>query len=76
MLEALRPGGTLLIANIAGFISASMPHGPTTDSEGRRSYYIDRYLDERCDWVSWRGMRNHGMVETRRLGCAGDEGAD
>ncbi len=57
MLDALRPGGTLLIANIASFMSAGMPQGWTTSSDGQPSFCIDHYLDERADWVSWRGIR-------------------
>jgi SAM-dependent methyltransferase len=57
MLDALRPGGTLLIANMTSFMSAAQPHGATTDSDGRRRLDIDRYLDERAIWVSWRGIR-------------------
>ncbi len=52
MVGALRPGGTLLIANLTSFNTAGMPGGW---SEGR--FCIDRYLEERASWVSWRGIR-------------------
>ncbi len=45
MARVLRPGGTLLIANLTGFATAS--------AGGR----FERYLDERAEWVSWRGIR-------------------
>jgi SAM-dependent methyltransferase len=56
MLGALRPGGSLLVANLASYSTAGMPRGWTTDSDGRRLYGIDRYLDERAIQVSWRGI--------------------
>jgi len=57
MVDALRPGGTLLIANLTSFNTAGMPDGWTTGSDGRRRFCIDHYLDERAVWVSWRGIR-------------------
>jgi SAM-dependent methyltransferase len=57
MVDALRPGGTLLIANITSFMSAAMPQSWSTDSDGQRRLCIDHYLDERANWVSWRGIR-------------------
>jgi SAM-dependent methyltransferase len=57
MVDAVRPGGTLLIANVASFMSAGMPNGWTTDGDGEARFSIDRYLEERVDWVSWRGIR-------------------
>jgi SAM-dependent methyltransferase len=57
MLAALRPGGTLLIANLASYMTAANPEGAATDADGRRHLRIDHYLDERADWVSWRGIR-------------------
>jgi SAM-dependent methyltransferase len=57
MVAALRPGGTLLIANLTSFNTAAMPESWTTDADGRRRFSIDHYLDERAVWVSWRGIR-------------------
>jgi len=54
-IAALRPGGTLLIANLTSFSTAAI-YGWTTDAEGRRRFYIDNYLEERADWVAWRGI--------------------
>ncbi|MEG3125240.1 class I SAM-dependent methyltransferase [Sphingomonas sp. GB1N7] len=57
MTRVLRPGGTLLIANLNSFNTAGMPGGWETDFSGRVRYSIDHYLDERVDWASWRGIR-------------------
>ena len=57
MMRVLRPGGTLLIANINSFIS-SRPHGWVTDQDGRHLYYpIDRYSEEFSEWVAWGEIR-------------------
>jgi SAM-dependent methyltransferase len=57
MVEALRPGGSLLIANLTSFNTASIPDGWTKEPDGKRRFYIDNYLEERAAWVSWRGIR-------------------
>jgi SAM-dependent methyltransferase len=57
MTRALRPGGTLLIANLASFNTAGMPEGWSAGHDGRRRFCIDRYLDERRVWVAWDGLR-------------------
>lgn len=57
MVAALRPGGTLLIANLTSFITAGPPEGWTRDGEGALRFIIDHYMDERATWVSWRGIR-------------------
>lgn len=57
MIEALKPGGTLLIANLTSFSSASIPAGWTKEPDGTRRFVIDNYLEERAPWVSWRGIR-------------------
>jgi SAM-dependent methyltransferase len=57
MIEALRPGGTLLIANLTSFNTASIPDGWTKEPDGTRRFFIDNYLEERAAWVSWRGIR-------------------
>jgi len=56
MVAALRPGGTLLIANLTSFTTANI-EGWTTEADGSRRFYIDHYLEERADWVEWRGIR-------------------
>ena len=57
MVRVLRPGGTLLIANLTSFSTA----GPSwkRDGEGEPYFTVDRYLEERVEWVSWRGIRIH-----------------
>jgi len=55
MAGALRPGGTLLIANLTSFNTAGQPAGWTRDGSAR--FTIDHYMDERPIWLSWRGIR-------------------
>lgn len=57
IVAALRPGGTLLIANLTSFITAGPPEGWTRDGDGPLRFTIDHYMDERATWVSWRGIR-------------------
>lgn len=57
MAAALRPGGTLLIANLTSFNTAGQPDGWTHDGEGVERFSIDHYMDERPIWVSWNGIR-------------------
>jgi len=52
MTAALKPGGTLLIANLNGFNTAGMPTGWAKDR-----FSIDHYLEERVMWAKWRGIR-------------------
>nr|WP_245331976.1 class I SAM-dependent methyltransferase [Bradyrhizobium sp. NAS80.1] len=57
MVAALRPGGTLLIANLTSFNTAGQPDGWMRDREGIPRFSIDHYMDERPIWVSWNGIR-------------------
>ncbi|WGR74290.1 MULTISPECIES: class I SAM-dependent methyltransferase [unclassified Bradyrhizobium] len=57
MVAALRPGGTLLIANLTSFNTAGQPDGWTRDGEDVLRFSIDHYMDERPIWVAWRGIR-------------------
>lgn len=57
MTRVLRPSGTLLIANLTSFNTAGMPDGWVRRSDGRDGFLIDRYLEERADWVEWHGIR-------------------
>jgi SAM-dependent methyltransferase len=53
MVRTLEPGGTLLIANLNGFIT-SRPMGWIEDADGNPLYYpVDRYLEEFPSRVSW-----------------------
>lgn len=58
MARVLRPGGTLLVANLASFATAGTEIGWQRDEAGSPRYYaIDRYLEERASWAEWRGIR-------------------
>ncbi|MCS3729731.1 class I SAM-dependent methyltransferase [Bradyrhizobium betae] len=57
MVAALRPGGTLLIANLTSFNTAGPPEGWRRDGDGTLRFAIDHYMDERSVWLSWRGIR-------------------
>ena len=59
MARVLRPGGTLLVANLTGLVTAGAPKGGwVTDASGRRLHYpVDNYLTENSYWDSWDGIR-------------------
>jgi SAM-dependent methyltransferase len=57
MVDALRPGGTLLVANLTSFFTAGMPDGWVANEHGDTRYAIDAYLEERVVWAEWRGIR-------------------
>lgn len=59
MARVLRPGGTLLIANLTNFNSAAAvaDMGWTHLADGRPAFGMDHYLEERSGWVEWRGIR-------------------
>ena len=57
MARVLRPDGILLIANLTSFATAGADGGWRPNSDGRLHFCIDHYLDERAEWVSWRGIR-------------------
>jgi SAM-dependent methyltransferase len=58
MARVLRPGGSLLIANLTGFTSACIEQGWVKDEEGRHRHYpVDRYLEEFPFWIEWAGIR-------------------
>lgn len=59
MARVLKPGGTLLIANLTGFNTAAAANdlGWTRLADGRPGYALDHYLEERAGWVEWRGIR-------------------
>ncbi len=59
MHRVLKPGGSLLIANLNAFVT-SQPHGWIKDTEGRNLHYaVDRYLEEFPEWVDFSGIRIH-----------------
>jgi SAM-dependent methyltransferase len=55
--RVLRPHGTLLIANLQSFNTASLSDGWTSQQDGNQRFCIDHYLDERVRWVAWGGIR-------------------
>lgn len=57
MARVLMPGGTLLIANLTSFNTAGATKGWHRDEQGEWQFGIDHYLEERVEWVSWRGIR-------------------
>ncbi|MES2323327.1 MAG: methyltransferase domain-containing protein [Pseudomonadota bacterium] len=57
MCRVLRPGGALLIANLNGFQTAAAPGGWRFLLNGRRSFTMDHYMQERADWVGWKGIK-------------------
>ena len=58
MARVLKPGGSLLIANLTGFTSACAEQGWVRDAEGRHLHFpVDRYLDEFPFWFEWAGIR-------------------
>ena len=51
MARVLKPGGTLLVANLTGFSSARARDGWQRDLLGRPKYFaMDRYLEARAKW--------------------------
>ena len=57
MARVLKPGGTLLIANLTGMSTAGPPEGWVKAADGTRTFPIDNYMDERSQWVAWRAIR-------------------
>jgi SAM-dependent methyltransferase len=57
MARVLRPGGTLLIANLASFVTAGVGNGWQRGAGGEQFFSIDHYLEERADWVAWGDVR-------------------
>ena len=53
MARVLRPGGSLLIANLNSFSTAG---NRQERADGSDHFEIDDYLDERAEWVNWRGI--------------------
>ncbi|ALL13477.1 class I SAM-dependent methyltransferase [Caulobacter henricii] len=57
MARVLRPGGTLLVANLSGFSTARAHEGWQRDLMGRLVHFaMDRYLERRSTWERWRGI--------------------
>lgn len=57
MVRVLKPGGTLLIANLTSFSTARAHGGWRKKLLGRGAgFAIDRYLEPRAEWQRWRGI--------------------
>lgn len=62
MARVLKPGGTLLIANLQSYATAATPPHWVRDEAGKRLFFrVDNYLEERADWAAWGDIRvrNH-----------------
>jgi SAM-dependent methyltransferase len=58
MRRVLRPGGSLLIANLTGFTSACADRGWVKDDKGGYLHFpVDNYLSEFPFWFNWSGRR-------------------
>jgi len=57
MARVLKPGGTLLVANLTSFNTAGQPAGWQAGPDGLKRFAIDHYMTERAEWVQWRGIR-------------------
>lgn len=57
MARVLKPGGTLLVANLTSFTTARAQGGWRRDLLGRPTHFaVDRYLEARSSWERWRGI--------------------
>lgn len=57
MARVLVPSGRLIVAHINDFITACTD-GWLKDEDGRKRHFrLDSYMDERGEWVAWRGIR-------------------
>ncbi len=52
----LRPGGSLLIANLQSFNTAAEPLGWSHEPDGSRRFSIDHYLEIRQRLTEWQGI--------------------
>jgi SAM-dependent methyltransferase len=58
MTRVLKPGGTLLIANLTSFSTARANKGLQKNLLGHPKHFaMDHYLEVRAKWEEWRGIR-------------------
>ncbi|MBS9719210.1 methyltransferase domain-containing protein [Tianweitania sp. BSSL-BM11] len=57
MTACLKPGGTLLIANLNSFATAAGAKAWIRDSEGQERFALENYLEERAVWLEWQDIR-------------------
>lgn len=76
MARVLRPGGTLLVANLTSFNTAVVGERWDPDADGIPRFRIDHYLEERAEWAEWRGIRivNHHRPLSRYMAVLLDQG--
>jgi len=55
--RVLRRGGALLVANLTSFSTAGGPQGWRRGPDRKWFFVVDRYLEERAEWVEWGGIR-------------------
>lgn len=76
MARVLKPGGSLLIANLNGFITACADVAWIRDEAGNRLHYpVDNYLSEMAHRVAWRGIDiiNHHRPFSAYMRCLLEE---
>ncbi|MEM8731091.1 MAG: class I SAM-dependent methyltransferase [Pseudomonadota bacterium] len=56
MARVVRPGGTVLIANLQSYHTCGEDR-PVWRDDGAAQVVLDRYLEERSDWAAWRAVR-------------------
>ncbi len=56
IVRMLRPGGSLLVANLTSFNSAALPHGWVSDDAGKMRFDLDHYAEERAIQCEWQGI--------------------
>jgi len=56
MARVLKPGGTLLVANLNSFKSAQVQDSGLASLAAPPGIRIDRYLESRSTWEEWRGI--------------------
>lgn len=58
MARVVRPGGSVLIANLTGFTSAAAERGWVKDEAGQHLHFpVDRYMEEFSFWFEWAGIK-------------------
>lgn len=56
-VRVVRPGGTILIANLTSFFTSNSTIGWVKDDDGREYHPLGTYLEEKSDWFEWDGLR-------------------
>ena len=63
MTRVLKPGGSLLIANLTGFASAGAAQGWVKDAAGRSMHFpVDNYLEEAAFWFEMGGNSHRELA--------------